>query len=146
MIKRPQEHGSARAQFVKTAEMKSEQGFTLIELLVVITIIGILAGIGLTQYSVIKKRGFDARAVSDLRNAMSAQEAYFATWEKFRDDLSDLDGFNNNSPSVVVVLDPEANNLNWKGFSYHPQGGKTFCYDSSSTEIVELEGLAQTCP
>ena len=55
-----------------------EQGFTLIELLVVVGILGILAGLAIPQFAVWRARGFDARAQSDLRNAATAQEAYFA--------------------------------------------------------------------
>ena len=58
--------------------LKSESGFTLIELLVVVAIIGILAAIAIPQFSAYRKRGYEAQVKSDLRNAATAQEAYFA--------------------------------------------------------------------
>jgi type IV pilus assembly protein PilA len=58
--------------------LKSESGFTLIELLVVVAIIGILAAIAIPQFSAYRKRGYEAQIKSDLRNAATAQEAYFA--------------------------------------------------------------------
>jgi type IV pilus assembly protein PilA len=58
--------------------LKSEGGFTLIELLVVIAIIGILAAIAIPQFSAYRKRGYEAQVKSDLRNAATAEEAYFA--------------------------------------------------------------------
>jgi prepilin-type N-terminal cleavage/methylation domain-containing protein len=58
--------------------LRSESGFTLIELLVVVAIIGILAAIAIPQFAAYRRRGYDAQVKSDLRNAASAQEAYFA--------------------------------------------------------------------
>jgi len=52
-------------------------GFTLIELMMVIAIIGILVAIAIPQYSLYKSRSFNAAAQADLRNAATAQEAYF---------------------------------------------------------------------
>ena len=65
--------------------MKSEKGFTLIELLVVVAIIGILAAIAIPQFAAYKTRSFNARAQSDLRNALTAEEAYFVDNEFYTD-------------------------------------------------------------
>lgn len=53
-------------------------GFTLIELLVAVTIIAILASIGLLAYGSFIKSARDAKRQADLRSIQSALEQYFA--------------------------------------------------------------------
>ncbi len=63
---------------MKRLRLESDSGFTLIELLVVVAIIGILAAIAIPQFSAYRKRGYEAQVKSDLRNAATAEESYFA--------------------------------------------------------------------
>jgi type IV pilus assembly protein PilA len=58
-------------------DKRDEKGFTLIELMIVIAIIGILAAIAIPQLSLYRTRSYNSSAQTDLRNAATAQEAYF---------------------------------------------------------------------
>ena len=58
--------------------MKLRFGFTLIEILVVISIIAILAGVGLATFSGAQKKSRDAKRKADLETIRSALEMYRA--------------------------------------------------------------------
>src|SRR5262249_22560438 len=56
---------------------RRDAGFTLIELLVVTSIIGTLAAIAIPQFSDRQGKAFDARVITDVRNAALAEEAVY---------------------------------------------------------------------
>jgi type IV pilus assembly protein PilA len=69
---------------------KKNEGFTLIELMIVIAIIGILAAIAIPQFSAYRVRSFNAAANADLRNAATAQEAYYVDNGTYTNATTDL--------------------------------------------------------
>jgi prepilin-type N-terminal cleavage/methylation domain-containing protein len=56
----------------------NRKGFTLIELLIVVVIIGILAAIAIPKFANTKQKAVVASMRSDLRNMVTAEEAFFA--------------------------------------------------------------------
>ena len=56
----------------------SRKGFTLIELLIVVVIIGILAAIAIPKFANTKQKALVASMKSDLRNLVTAEEAFFS--------------------------------------------------------------------
>ena len=69
-------------------------GFTLIELLIVVVIIGILAAIAIPKFAATKDKAKLASIRMDLRNVMTAEEAYFADFSTYA-DLAQLQGATN---------------------------------------------------
>ena len=57
---------------------KNIHGFTLVELLVVMSIIGVLAAMGVTSFMTAQMRGRDAERKSDLKQISHALELYFS--------------------------------------------------------------------
>ena len=61
----------------KYSTHKNSSGFTLIELLIVISIIGILAAVGIPQYTQYKVRAYDAHSKQALKDMHLLCNAYW---------------------------------------------------------------------
>lgn len=68
--------------------MKKNWGFTLVELLVTITIISILASIGLNTYSSAQKKARDAKRKAHLKQIVDSLESYYNDHEEYPNDSS----------------------------------------------------------
>jgi prepilin-type N-terminal cleavage/methylation domain-containing protein len=70
---------------------RTERGFTLIELLVVIAIIGILSSVVLASLNSARKKGRDARRISDIKQLQLALELFYDNnSSEYPDALSQL--------------------------------------------------------
>lgn len=128
--------------------MKSQKGFTLIELLVVIAIIGILAAIAIPQFAEYKVRAFNSRAQTDLRNGLTAEEAYYVDNEVYAacgtsDCASTLSGLVM-SDGVYIAFTASSNGSAFAGASCHEQGNRTWEY-SSESNVLGAQAGASTC-
>jgi type IV pilus assembly protein PilA len=114
-----------------------EKGFTLIELLVVIAIIGILAAIAIPQFQEYRQRGYDAGARSDLRNAATAEEAYFIDNDKYvscdsaSECITSLPGLKDTSATVELAM--TGDDTSFTGTSTATAGsGSVYTWDSAN--------------
>ena len=82
--------------------MRNTKGFTLIELLIVVVIIGILAAIAIPKFANTKEKAYVASMKSDLRNLVTAQEAYFADNVTYTATMTNLN-YNASAGNTVTV-------------------------------------------
>ena len=85
--------------------MQNRKGFTLIELLIVVVIIGILAAIAIPKFANTKEKAVLAGMKSDLRNLVTAQEAYFS------DNQTYATGIGAAQSATDVAFVPTTNNV-----------------------------------
>lgn len=71
-------------------------GFTLIELLVVISIIGVLAGLLLTNFVGVRERAADARMKSDLDQLKKALRLYYNDNQEYPSSIPSTGTFSDN--------------------------------------------------
>jgi prepilin-type N-terminal cleavage/methylation domain-containing protein len=112
---------------------KNSAGFTLLELLVTMALVAILIGIAVPQYSDYRRRGFDIRAASDLKNVATAEEAYFIDYEAYLSctdaECAELPGIRALSRGTTLSI--SAAEDSFTGTSTHPQGtGRIYTWDS----------------
>src|SRR5690349_23097021 len=76
-----------------TPMIQNRKGFTLIELLIVVVIIGILAAIAIPKFANTKEKAYYTAMKSDLRNLMTAEEAYFSDSSKYSAVAAQLNNY-----------------------------------------------------
>ena len=103
---------------------QSRPGFTLIELLIVVVIIGVLATIAVPKFQNTKGKANAASLKADLRNLVTAEEAYFYDHAAYTTDVSQL---NLKLTSGVTLTFGTADAGGWSARVTHPQAWPIRC-------------------
>jgi prepilin-type N-terminal cleavage/methylation domain-containing protein len=132
--------------------MQNRKGFTLIELLIVVVIIGILAAIAIPKFASTKEKAYLASMKSDLRNLVTAEEAYFSdnqvylagTASNLGGAGTELDATTHFVPSAGVTVTAALSGNGWNATASHTATSKTcdiYNGDASvSPGIATIEG------
>src|ERR1700686_2787242 len=87
-MNRAEPSGLHRSSFI--VHRSKNRGFTLIELIVVVTIIGILAGIAISNVRFAQQKAREAALKDDLHEMRKAIDDYYADKQKYPDSLATL--------------------------------------------------------
>ena len=60
-------------RLLSVTRMRDQRGFTLIEVLVVIVLVGVLAGLAISQYASYRARSFDGRVAAAVRGVATSE-------------------------------------------------------------------------
>ena len=117
---------------VMRSRVRRDSGFTILEIMVVIAIIGILSVISVIQFSRYRERSLSSAVETDLRNAATAQEAYFADQNTYCNEKAGL--------TVAPYGLSISEGVNLRIASATASGYTMIAYHSSGTTTFNLAG------
>jgi prepilin-type N-terminal cleavage/methylation domain-containing protein len=119
------------------------KGFTLIELLIVVVIIGILAAIAIPKFANTKEKAYVASMKSDLRNLITAQEAYYSdNTNQYAQGTANL-GTNYKPSTGITVVISGVTATGWQATATTSLTAKTCFIDLDAGSTAEGEPICQ---
>ncbi len=123
--------------------LQRRHGFTLIELLIVVVIIGILAAIAIPKFANTKEKAYVAAMKSDLKNLVTAQEAYFSdNNSSYAQAIANM-GTNYKASTGVTVVLSGVTNTGWAATATSSSTPKTCTIELGSGSTNEGDPICQ---
>ena len=122
--------------------MRAARGFTLVELLLVVVIIGILATIAIPKFGNTKQKALVASMQVDLKNLVTAEEAYFADHTTYTGTLGNL-SYNVSTGNTLNLISVTASGTGWNATATNVGTPKTcgiFVGDATAPMAGQAEG------
>ena len=107
-------------------------GFTLIEMLMVVVIIGVLASIAIPKFANTKEKAYLTQMKSDLRNLVTAEEAYFVDSIKYTTNLGTMFRTSTGTVGPTIVLTGDG----WTATVRHTTSVRTCAVYMGSTPLA----------
>jgi len=125
-----------------------QQGFTLIELLVIVTVIGILASIGVYSYTSYTAYARDTQRASDIKSLTTALERYYDDKGQYP-SVANMTTTNTTNLSALLKIDgetfrsptasPSTNNSIVDYSTYTSTTQDVYRYNGISTDTAECQ-------
>ena len=111
--------------------MRDHRGFTLIEVLVVIVLVGVLAGLAISQYASYRARSYDGKVAAAVRGVATSEEAYYAEKREYAPNVMALRTMATGDVTIAIT----AGNSGTLGTSFkivgtHPSATRSFTWVS----------------
>lgn len=119
--------------FKQPRTFQPQNGFTLVELLLVVSIIALLAAIAIPQFISYRSRSIDAQMKTDLKNAATAMESYYAQHQTYPNTVGEITAVGFSQTSGVTLTITITSSSSFTLTASKPDGSQaSFSFDNTT--------------